>query len=78
MRVERSVFESDEIIVAVLGHEMHELNGLRCLFEEKGGAMTYRQLHYLISPGVKGNLHDQAWDVADQLVSAMCKKSEGS
>jgi hypothetical protein len=75
VRVEQSVFESDEAIVAVLGHEMHELNSLRRIFEEKGGTMTYRQLHYLISPGIKGNLHDQAWDIADQLVLAMRKNS---
>lgn len=75
VRVEQSVFESDEAIVAVLGHEMHELNSLRRLFEQSGGTMTYRQLHYLISPGIKGNLHDQAWDIADQLVLAMRQKS---
>jgi hypothetical protein len=78
VRVEQSVFESDEAIVAVLGHEMHELNSLRRLFEQNGGTMTYRQLHYLISPGIKGNLHDQAWDIADRLVSAMRKKSGGA
>jgi hypothetical protein len=45
VRVEQSVFESDEAIVAVLGHEMHELNSLRRLFEQSDGTMTYRQLH---------------------------------
>jgi hypothetical protein len=78
VKVEQSVFQSDEAIVAILGHEMHELNNLRRLFEERGGAMTYRSLHYLISPGIKGNLHDQAWDVADKLVSDMRKSRETS
>jgi hypothetical protein len=77
VRIEHSVFESDEAIVAILGHEMHELNNLRHLFEENGGVMTYRKLHYLINPGIKGNLHDQAWDIADQLVTAM-RKARGS
>jgi hypothetical protein len=75
VRVEQSMFESDEAIVAILGHELHELNILRRLFEESGGTMTYRQLHYLINPGIKGNLHDQAWDLADQLVYAMRNKN---
>jgi hypothetical protein len=77
VRIEQSVFQSDEAIVAVLGHEMHELNNLRYLFEASGGAMTYRRLHYLISPGIKGNLHDQAWDVADRLVAEMRKARGG-
>jgi hypothetical protein len=77
VRVEQSIFESDEAIVAILGHEMHELNNLRRLFEEGGGSMTYRRLHYLINPGIKGNLHDQAWDVADKLVAEM-RKARGA
>jgi hypothetical protein len=39
--------------------------------------MTYRKLYYLINPGIKGNLHDQAWDVADALVAAM-RKARGA
>jgi hypothetical protein len=77
VRVAQPMFESDEAIVAILGHEMHELNNLRRLFEESGGAMTYRKLYYLINPGIKGNLHDQAWDVADALVAAM-RKARGA
>jgi hypothetical protein len=76
VRVEQTVFQSDEAIVAVLGHEMHEINHLKRLFEESGGAMTYRRLHYLISAGIKGNLHDEAWDVADKLVANMRKSRE--
>lgn len=29
----------------------------------------------LINPGIKGNLHDQAWDVADAVVDRMRKGS---
>jgi hypothetical protein len=76
VRIEESVFHSDEAIVAIIGHEMHELNHLRRLFKASGGTMTYRRLHYLINPGIKGNLHDQAWEVADQLVETMRKRKE--
>jgi hypothetical protein len=78
VRIESSVFESDEAIVAIFAHEMHELNNLRRLFEETGGSMTLQRLHYLITPGIKGNLHDHAWDVADKLVVAMRKASEAT
>ena len=73
VRVSDSVFESDEAIVAVMAHEMHELNELRRIFEESGGAISMQRLHNLISPGIAKNLHDQAWDVADKLVLMMRK-----
>ena len=73
MRVDEAVFESDEAIVAILGHEMYELNNLRRIFNELRGQMTYRKPHGLINPGIKGNLHDHAWDVADDLVRKMRK-----
>ena len=59
---------SDEAIVALIAHEMHELNNLRILFEENGGVMPAGRLSNLISEGIAGNLHDQAWDVADNLI----------
>ncbi len=71
VRIDDAVFQSDEAIVAIMAHEMHELNNLRRLFAETGGSMSVRRLHYLINPGIKGNLHDQAWDVADQIVTSM-------
>jgi hypothetical protein len=52
---------------------MHELNELRRIFEESGGALSTRKLYNLINPGIPRNLHDQAWDVADRLVLAMRK-----
>jgi hypothetical protein len=67
VRVRAEVLESDEQIVAVFAHEMHEINSLRRLFEE-GGSMTGGQLGRLINQGIKGNLHDQAWDAADAAV----------
>jgi hypothetical protein len=77
VHIEESVFHSDEAIVAIFAHEMHEINNLRLLFEGSGGSMTVRRLHYLISPGIKGNLHDQAWDVADAAVTQMRKGMAG-
>jgi hypothetical protein len=73
VHVAENVFHSDEAIVAILAHEMHELNNLRRLFAESGGSMNMQRLHALINPGITKNLHDQAWDVADKLVFAMRK-----
>jgi hypothetical protein len=73
VRVSDSVFQSDEAIVAVLSHEMHELNELRRIFEGSGGAISMQRVHNLINPGIAKNLHEQAWDVADKLVLAMRK-----
>jgi len=71
--IKENVFQSDEAIVAILAHEMHELSELRRIFEESGGALSRRKLYNLINPGIARNLHDQAWDVADRLVLAMRK-----
>jgi hypothetical protein len=64
------VLNSDEGIVAVVAHELHEIDGLREALLEQG-SLSHTALHHMISPGVKGNLHDQAWDVADALVKKM-------
>ena len=71
VRISRELLASDEAIVAIMGHEMHELNALRRLFEESGGVMRAGRLRSLIRPGIPNNLHDQAWDVADVLVRRM-------
>jgi hypothetical protein len=73
VHISEDVFRSDEAIVAILAHEMHELSNLRRIFVESGGSMTMRRLRALIHPGISKNLHDQAWDVADKLVFAMRK-----
>ncbi len=66
----RELLSSDEAIVAVLAHEMHEINGLRAIFDERE-TIPATEVFRLITPGTKGNLHDQAWDVADELVGRM-------
>ena len=56
--------------MAVLSHEMHELNTLRRLFVERGGSMLGRDLDRLIN-GRYGTLHLEAWRVAEDLVKRM-------
>ncbi|HZW30093.1 MAG TPA: hypothetical protein VFF52_05255 [Isosphaeraceae bacterium] len=72
----RSVFLSDEAIVAHLAHELHEVRGLKEAFAEAGGWMRARDFDQLIRAGKKGNLHDQAWDEANRLVEAMRARSK--
>jgi hypothetical protein len=72
----RSVFLSDESIVAHLAHELHEVRGLKEAFAEAGGWMRARDFDELIRAGKKGNLHDQAWDEANRLVEAMRARSK--
>jgi hypothetical protein len=66
------ILESDEAIVAVIAHEMYELESLRPLLRE--GAVTIDDLIAHTRPGNRGNLHDQAWDRADELVERMRKE----
>jgi hypothetical protein len=75
VRLNPEILASDEAIVAVIGHEMYELNGLRRLFDEAGGQMRAGRLSNLVREGIHGNLHDQAWDVADELVAKLRAKT---
>jgi hypothetical protein len=70
VRFNASLLNSDEAIVAHFAHEMHELNSLRSIFEERG-AITPQELKRLIAPGHARNLHEQAWDMADIAVNRM-------
>jgi hypothetical protein len=72
VKVSKDILDSDEAIVAVMAHEMHELNGLRKIFEQRE-TLPAEELGRLINPGHKGNLHDQAWNVADHVVARMRK-----
>ncbi|MEP7119884.1 MAG: hypothetical protein ABJE95_03195 [Byssovorax sp.] len=75
VKVRRSVLDSDEAIVAVIAHEMFELNALREMFETRE---TIPSLEIIdrIRTGVPKNLHDRAWDAADKFVQAM--RQEGT
>ncbi len=66
------VLRSDEAIVAVVVHEMHELEELRRMFASRR-MQRMRGDDYLghIKPGDPGNLHDKAWELADEVVRKM-------
>jgi hypothetical protein len=67
--IRRDILDSDEAIVAVVGHEMFELERMRMAFA-KNGAPIERWLAEA-HPDNEGNFHWQAWDYADQLVARM-------
>lgn len=67
-RVRQDIFASDEAIVAVLSHEMYELENLRPILLE---GTPVEEFIGLTCPGNPGNLHDRAWDVADAMVERM-------
>jgi len=69
VRVRPEVLQSDEAILAVFGHEMHELNSLRQLFAE-GGSMTSNQLRQLIQ-APSGSLHQEAVRIGDLLAESI-------
>jgi len=74
VHLRRYVFRSDEAIVAIIGHEIHEITELRALFRQNGGSMQASRVRDLISPKVLENLHWKAVDFADGLVRSMRDK----
>ena len=66
--VHRSVFLSDESIVAHLTHELYEIQGIKKAMANAGGFMNAQDFHELIREGKRGNLHDLAWDEANRVV----------
>lgn len=71
VRIRPDVLESDEAIVAIFTHELHELNRLRQMFTANSGVMSAENLYRLVEEGFKNNLHDEAWDLANQAVLRM-------
>jgi hypothetical protein len=71
IRMHRSVFLSDEAIVAHLVHELFEIRELEQAFSDAGGRMLALDLFELIREGKKGNLHDRARDEANRVVEFM-------
>lgn len=63
------ILRSDEAIVAVIAHERYELECLRPMLME--GKTSIEQFVAHTCVGNPGNLHEQAWDVADRLVARM-------
>ena len=78
VRLSDRIMTSDEAIVAVIAHEMHELNGIRAAFGAQGElTMTVAQFVRKVKPGHGVNLHDEAWSIADKLVQDM-RKARGT
>ena len=71
VKVRSSVLQSDEELVATLAHEAHELMELEAIFKDRL-ALPARELARLINDrkdgGRPGNLHEEAWDIANELI----------
>jgi hypothetical protein len=65
----KDIMRSDEAIVAVIGHEMYELEEMRKAFGENGAPIEHWQAE--AHPDNEGNFHWRAWDYADELVARM-------
>lgn len=77
IKVRANVFDSDEAIVAVLSHELFEIEKLEEEFK-KSKTISGAKLIQMIGPGVEGNLHSQAWDHADDMVRKMRESKESA
>jgi hypothetical protein len=69
VRLHPEVLKSDEAIVAVLAHEMHEINHLRARLE--GGESMSAAAYLGLVNGKNGSLHLEAWRVALTFVDRM-------
>ncbi len=67
--IRKEVLRSDEAIVAVIGHEMYELELMRKAFGKKGAPIEHWSAE--ADPDNEGNFHWRAWDYADELVVRM-------
>jgi len=67
VRVADTMVRSDEQIIGVIAHEVHELLALEAKFAKNGGRMTLGMLHSLTRVD-RGTLHCEAWDYSDELV----------
>jgi hypothetical protein len=67
--IRQDIFASDEAIIAVIAHELYELENMRVELQGKGIISQYFIGH--TCPGNPGNLHDEAWDYADALIERL-------
>ncbi len=70
VRLNADVLDSDEAIVAVLAHEMHEINWLRDRLLPGKPPLTAMEYNRLVN-GNSGTLHLEAWEVALAAVRRM-------
>ena len=76
-QIHPDILTSDEAIVAVLQHEMHELLLLRRVFMlSQSGTMDAADYGMQVSTRRPGNFHDQAWSEGDKLILHMRSASE--
>ena len=73
-RIWPGILRSDEAIVAVIAHEVFELEMLRPILQQ--GATMIEDFIAATRPGNPGNLHDKAWELADEMVERMRKESK--
>jgi hypothetical protein len=77
VRLNPTIYFSDEAIVHTIAHEMHEINSLRKMLEDFD--LNYfeymRQVHPRSKGGKPGNLHEIAHDVGDMHVMAIRLRS---
>src|SRR5947209_7593438 len=69
--VRPDILKSDEAIVGVFGHEMYELEAIRRILR-KGKTPIEHYINHTRADN-PGNLHDAAWDYADDLVERLRK-----
>jgi hypothetical protein len=73
--IRSDILESDEAIIAVIAHEMYELERLREIFAAEG-RMFLEHFYGHTRPGNPGNLHDEAWDFADSVIEQYRKEGK--
>src|SRR5206468_1591053 len=74
-RIHPDVLISDEAIVAVFQHEMHELSLLReMLMRSRTGSMDGTDYGLQTAEGRPANFHERAWDEADKIILRMRRR----
>ena len=74
VRVNPGILDSDEAILSTLGHEMHEVNSILKMFDQRDSipiSEIARQINTRKNGGLANNLHEQAWDESDKLIKRM-------
>ena len=74
LRIWPGIRTSDEAIVAVISHEMYELEKPRPFLHK--GTMSIDDFIAQTEPGRAGNYHDEAWNFADEVVDRMRRDEE--
>jgi hypothetical protein len=74
-RIHPDVLTSDEAIVAVFQHEMHELSLLREVFmRSRTGSRDGTDYGLQTAEGRPANFHERAWDEADRIILRMRRR----